>query len=91
MMSQAMEASLNHSRGWPESVNEEQQGNPKDGESRVGGATGSNEGLDYLDEDLTQTRESRETGYVGHNSEVKWLRSVQRQTEQVGAEPHLLP
>jgi hypothetical protein len=33
-----------------------------------------------------RSRESRETGYVGQNSEVQWLSSVQRQTEYTGAE-----
>lgn len=50
-------------------------------------SVGSNEDLDHLDEDLTRTQQSRETGYFGQNSEVQWLRSVQRQTENAGAEP----
>ena len=58
------------------------------GEAYVTASTGSNEDLDHLDEDLTRNRESRETGYVGQNSEVQWLRSVQRQTEYTGNEPH---
>jgi hypothetical protein len=57
------------------------------GEAYVTASTGSNEDLDHLDEDLTRNRESRETGYVGQNSEVKWLLSVQRQTENTGNEP----
>lgn len=61
------------------------------GELYVGGATGSNEGLDYLNEDLTRTRDSRKTGYVGHNSEIRWLSSVQRQTEHIGDEPRAPP
>ncbi|KAH7091380.1 fungal-specific transcription factor domain-containing protein [Paraphoma chrysanthemicola] len=61
------------------------------GEAHVTASAGSNEDLDHLDEDLMRTRESRETGYVGQNSEVQWLRSVQRQTENTGAEPRQQP
>ena len=31
-----------------------------------------------MDEDLLRSREARETGFVGQNSEVQWLRSLQR-------------
>lgn len=58
------------------------------GEAHVTASVGSNEDLDYLDEDLLRTRESRETGYVGQNSEVQWLRSVQRQSQSIGDEPY---
>jgi len=61
---------------------------PEHGEAHVTASAGSNEDLDYLNEDLMRTRQSRETGYIGQNSEVQWLRSVQRQTEHAGAEPH---
>jgi hypothetical protein len=57
------------------------------GEAHVTASVGSNEGLAYLDEDLMRNMESRLTGYLGQNSEVKWLSSVQRQTEHTGAEP----
>ena len=61
------------------------------GEAHVTASVGSNENLDFLDEDLLRTRESRETGYVGQNSEVQWLRSVQRQAESNDLEPYGLP
>jgi hypothetical protein len=57
------------------------------GEAHVTASVGSNENLAHLDEDLTRNMESRLTGYLGQNSEVKWLKSVQRQTEHPGAEP----
>lgn len=38
-----------------------------------------------------RTREARETGYVGQNSVVQWLSSVQRQTEHIGLEPRGQP
>lgn len=63
----------------------------KNGEAYVTASVGSNEDLDYLDEDLLRTRESRQTGYVGQNSEVQWLRSVQRQSQNEYGEPHNLP
>jgi hypothetical protein len=91
MLPQATEASLVSLGEWKQSINRDEKETMKDGEAHVGGATGSNEGLDYLDEDLTYTRESKETGYVGHNSEVRWLHSVQRQTEQTEAEPYAPP
>lgn len=56
------------------------------GEAHVTASVGSNEDLEHLDEDLMRDRESRETGYVGQNSEVQWLRSVQRQTQNAGSE-----
>ncbi|KAH7366641.1 fungal-specific transcription factor domain-containing protein [Pyrenochaeta sp. MPI-SDFR-AT-0127] len=58
------------------------------GEALVTASVGSNEDLDFLGEDLLRSRESRETGYIGQNSEVQWLRSVQRQTERATAEPY---
>ena len=63
----------------------------KYGEAHVTASVGSNEDLDFLDEDLLRTRESRETGYVGQNSEVQWLRSVQNQAQNSKTEPYGLP
>jgi hypothetical protein len=56
------------------------------GEAYVTASVGSNEDLDNLDENLMRDSRSRATGYVGQNSEVQWLRSVQRQTEQFKGE-----
>lgn len=63
----------------------------KHGEAHVTASVGSNEDLDYLDEDLLRNHESRQTGYVGQNSEVQWLRSVQRQSQNQEGEPFGLP
>ncbi|KAF3011007.1 hypothetical protein E8E13_010807 [Curvularia kusanoi] len=52
----------------------------KQGEAHVTASVGSNEDLDHLDEDLMRSLDARQTGYVGQNSEVQWLRSVQRQS-----------
>ncbi|KAF1849131.1 uncharacterized protein K460DRAFT_280163 [Cucurbitaria berberidis CBS 394.84] len=57
------------------------------GEAYVTASVGSNEDLDNLNEDLLRTRESRETGYIGQNSEIQWLRSVQRQAESGNTDP----
>jgi hypothetical protein len=61
------------------------------GEAHVTATVGSNEDLDHIDEDLMRSQQSRSTGYLGQNSEVQWLRSVQRQTEHTGIEPHDSP
>ena len=37
---------------------------------------------------MLRTRESRETGYVGKNSGVQWLRSVQRHAQSNETEPY---
>ena len=63
----------------------------KYGEAHVTASVGSNEDVDYLDEDLLRTPEARQTGYVGQNSEVQWLRSVQRQSQSEHGEPPGLP
>jgi hypothetical protein len=52
---------------------------------------GSNEDLDFLDEDLMRDPQARETGYMGQNSEVQWLRSVQRQAERGNTDPQGQP
>ena len=77
------------------SRNEESSANVSNGdnhgEAYVTASVGSNEDLEFLDEDLLRTRESRETGYVGQNSEVQWLRTVQLQAERLEKEPGNLP
>lgn len=65
---------------------EDEQSSEQHGEAFVTASVGSNEDLDFLREDLLRNRESRETGYVGQNSEVQWLRSVQRQAEHGNTE-----
>jgi hypothetical protein len=72
-------------RSRKQSTDENDQETAPHGESHVTASAGSNENLDNLDEDLMRDRGSRATGYVGQNSEVQWLRSVQRQSEQTGA------
>jgi len=57
------------------------------GEANVPASVGSNEDMDLLDEDLLRSRESREIGFVGQNSEVQWLRSLQRQMGKTEEEP----
>ncbi|CAO2653872.1 Nn.00g106050.m01.CDS01 [Neocucurbitaria sp. VM-36] len=57
------------------------------GEAYVTASVGSNEDLDNLNENILRTRESRETGYIGQNSEVQWLRSVQRQAQSGNTDP----
>lgn len=70
---------------------EKEPENADRGEAFVTASVGSNEDLDFLDEDLMRNREARETGYVGQNSEIQWLRSVQRQAERGHAVPHGQP
>jgi len=61
------------------------------GETRSPASIGSNEDLDLVDEDYLRSRESRETGYLGVNSEVRWLKSVQREMALGDSEPQGLP
>jgi hypothetical protein len=97
LMSQATNASFistGSKRGRQQSADDHQVTDPHDtlyGEAYVTASTGSNGDLDNLDEDLMRNHSSRQTGYIGQNSEVQWLRSVQRQTEHIGAEPRAQP
>ncbi|KAF2186136.1 hypothetical protein K469DRAFT_631511 [Zopfia rhizophila CBS 207.26] len=75
-----------------ESSSDEEGGDAHNlGEAQAPASVGSNEDMDLLDEDLLRSRESRETGFVGQNSEVQWLRSLQRQMRNVDGEPLGLP
>ncbi|KAI4710326.1 hypothetical protein J4E89_004779 [Alternaria sp. Ai002NY15] len=70
-----------------QSAQRKEPGDGHHGEALVTASVGSNEDLDFLDEDLMRSHESRETGYMGQNSEVQWLRSVQRQAERGNSDP----
>ncbi|KAI4953081.1 hypothetical protein J4E86_006620 [Alternaria arbusti] len=70
-----------------QSAQRKEPGDGHHGEALVTASVGSNEDLDFLDEDLMRNHESRETGYMGQNSEVQWLRSVQRQAERGNSDP----
>jgi hypothetical protein len=70
------------------STGEHEEDTTPHGEAYVTATVGSNEDLDYTEEDLMRNQQSRSTGYLGQNSEVQWLRSVQRQTEHTGSELH---
>ncbi|CAN9175445.1 unnamed protein product [Alternaria alternata] len=91
ILSHATSASLNLGKRSRKPVTSEDEEDEAHGEAHVTASVGSNEDLDHLDEDLTRDHESRATGYVGLNSEIQWLRSAQRQTEDTGAEPYGQP
>ncbi|CAN9173970.1 unnamed protein product [Alternaria alternata] len=91
ILSHATSASLNLGKRSRKPFTSEDEDDEAHGEAHVTASVGSNEDLDHLDEDLTRDHESRATGYVGLNSEVQWLRSAQRQTEDTGAEPYGQP
>ncbi|CAN9203701.1 unnamed protein product [Alternaria alternata] len=90
-LSHATSASLHLGKRSRKPFTSEDDDDEAHGEAHVTASVGSNEDLDHLDEDLTRDHESRATGYVGLNSEVQWLRSAQRQTEDTGAEPYGQP
>lgn len=50
----------------------------EDDSSPVSQWVGSNTSLEVLDEDVFRSRESADTGFVGPQSEVQWLRSIQQ-------------
>jgi hypothetical protein len=50
----------------------------------------TNEDPDYFDEDLLQDEGPSETGYLGRNSQFRWIRTLQRKLEQAeGSSSHL--
>ena len=56
---------------------EEAQGSGTSSPSTIG----SLEAIDRVEEDLNQTPNSRATGYMGKNSEVTWMQSLQKGVE----------
>ena len=62
-------------------------GSPTSGEAHVSGSVGSNDDVDIVDEDLFRSRKSRATGFIGQNSEVQWLRSLQSQMKTTEPSP----
>lgn len=62
--------------GWAKS-NSPSEGHS--GEALATSSAVSNEEFEHLDEDLFKTHSSRSTGFVGQNSVVQWLRSLNHQ------------
>lgn len=60
-------------------------------EAHVSASVGSNEDPAFLDEDLLDEEGSSATGYLGRNSQVQWMRTLQRKLDQSQAEPSELP
>lgn len=57
------------------------------GEARVSASVGSNEDLDFVQEDYFRENEAESTGYMGRNSQVQWLRALEAKVEQPEGEP----
>ncbi|CAI6335861.1 unnamed protein product [Periconia digitata] len=51
------------------------------GEANVSAEVGSNEDLDHMNEDILHDEKTRATGFLGKNTEVQWLRQLDRETE----------
>lgn len=59
---------------------------PSQGGQNISPSTSSVEslsGLDVANEDFNRNKESRATGFMGKNSEVSWLQSLEVETERV--------
>jgi hypothetical protein len=69
------------------SFDEQDDNIPNSGEAQAAASVGSIEELDFLEEDRLQNEDASETGYMGRNFQVQWLRSPQgklRQPEEEG-------
>ena len=69
------------------SFDEQDDNGPNFGEAQAAASVGSVEELDFLEGDQLQNEDASETGYMGRNSQVQWLRSLQaklRQSEEEG-------
>jgi hypothetical protein len=53
-------------------------------EAHVSSSVGSNEDLDFLEEDVLGDLGRIETGYMGRNSQIKWMLTLQRKLDQSG-------
>jgi len=60
---------------------------PPPDESHVSASVGSDEDLDFLEEDLLDDDGSSEAVYMGRNSQVQWMRTLQRKLNQPSDEP----
>jgi hypothetical protein len=60
-------------------------------EAHVSSSVGSNEDFDFLGEDALWGLGSNETGYMGRNSQIQWMRTLQRKLDQSGGEPSDMP
>lgn len=60
-------------------------------ETQVSASVGSNEDLDILDEDLLGKQGSTISGYMGRNSQMQWMRSLEQKLNEPEVEPDNLP
>jgi len=62
------------------------------GEAHVSASVGSNEDLDFIQEDLLQNDDAdNAAGYLGRNSQIQWLRALEVKLEQPEGEPAGMP
>ncbi|CAA9957039.1 Fungal-trans multi-domain protein [Pyrenophora teres f. maculata] len=62
------------------------------GEALVSASVGSNEDLDFIQEDLLQNEDAdNSAGYCGRNSHPQWLRALEAKVEQPEGEPSNMP
>jgi hypothetical protein len=71
------------SMNWPRSASVDMDHDSQaPNESQVSASVGSDQDLDYLDEDLLDERHPSETGYMGRNSQVRWMRTLHRKLDR---------
>jgi hypothetical protein len=61
------------------------------GEAHVSASVGSNEDLDFIQEDILGIEEADNTGYMGRNSQVQWLRALETNIEHPEGESSDMP
>jgi hypothetical protein len=57
------------------------------GEAHVSASVGSNDDLDFVQEDLLRANETESAGFMGRNSQAQWLRALEAKVEQPENEP----
>ncbi|KAL1794280.1 hypothetical protein ACET3X_007701 [Alternaria dauci] len=61
------------------------------GEANVSVSVGSNEDLDFVQEDILRIEQADNTGYMGRNSQVQWLRALGTKIEHPEGESPDIP